>query len=110
MQLHQKLKEDVLCVTVDLDFIAEDEREEVEEEVLAKLRQKGVAVRNIIQGDPNFDIQSELDMTVPIVLVYDQAGELARAFHNGDEEFKDGHFTYEKDVIPFVEKLLEGKS
>lgn len=110
MQLHQKLKKDVFCVTVDLDLIDEDERADVESGVLKMLREKGVAVRNLIQGDPKIDIQSELGMTVPIVLVYDQAGELARAFHNGDEEFTESGFTYEKDVIPFVEKLLAGDS
>ncbi len=102
MQLQQKYKDKIDCVSVNLDFFGDD-REGVQAEVLKTLRDNKIAVRNIIQADgADHDVQEALKASIPIVLVYDQAGKLSHKFHNG----QGGHFTYQKDVIPYVDELF----
>ncbi len=113
MQLHQKHGDDVHCVTVSLDYYG-DEKEAVQSDVLAMLNDKEISVTNIIQEDGGeLDVQKQLQVAIPVVLVYQKNGELAHAFTNSevneDGELKYGKegFNYEKHVIPFVEDLLQ---
>ena len=104
VQLQQVHPDEIICVSVSLDYDVDD-LESAKEEVLDVLKSKNLTVRNTIQSDPDYDVQKELMMTIPIVLVYDQMGERVHAFHNGKGEYGDG-FTYDDHVIPAVEKLL----
>ena len=104
MQLHQKHEDKVVCITASLDY-DESDVDAITDEVKTLLQDKKIAVTNLILKEDPIEIQDKFEASIPIVLVYDQDGKLKHTFNNGNPEAEP--FTYEDDVIPFVEELLK---
>ena len=107
--LQQQHGDKVVGVTVSCDYVGikkkppESYREKVTE-ALAGL--KAERLTNILCTDPadDFFAAAQLD-SIPAVFVYDQTGKLAQRFDNRTSGGDEG-VSYEKQVIPAVEKLL----
>ena len=113
MELNEKYKDQVACVSLSFDFYG-GKVEEFKADVLKFLREQNATFDNVLCSTKDgklydkFIEQFELPSgtIIPIVLVFSKDGKLARRFDNtGKLEGK--HFTYEKDVEPFVAALVK---
>jgi thiol-disulfide isomerase/thioredoxin len=99
--------EKVVCVSVSLDYSGRKSRppESYRNSVLGFLREQQATIDNVLSTDDPDELERRLELApIPLVWVFDSAGERRRTFDNGDLEGQE--FTYEKDVVPFVESLL----
>ena len=100
VQLHKKYQgEKVVCISASLDFEDLEPIEDCHKHALAFLKQQGASIENVLLSEDNLTVLDEklVVPSLPIVEVYDR-GKLSRRF--------EGKFTYEKDVLPYVEKLV----
>ena len=101
VRLHKEHPGDVVCVTCSLDYYgAQDEPpESYHEQALKVLTEKGATFQNFLSSDKDEAVYEKVGTNpVPIILVYDREGKLAKLFEN--------EFTYEKDVAPLVKELV----
>ena len=105
--LQEKYPEDVVCVSVCLDYDgdADNPPAKIEpdiREVLVKI--KAHKVRNVLLSTSTADVFKTIEHgSMPVLYVYDQAGQRVAMFPDLNEPVEP---TYEKDVLPVVEKLL----
>jgi len=107
--LQKSHPEDVVCISFSLDYIglAKKPPDVIKPKVLTFLQEQDAQLLNIISSDPDEEIYDKLDLAaIPAVLVYDQTGELTKRFDNEEAATAEEEFTYEKDVVPFVEQLV----
>lgn len=105
--LQKAYPDKVACVSVSLDYSGRKSRppETYREPVLEFLQQQRATIDNVLSTDDPDELEQRLKLApIPLVWVYDRDGQRQRAFDNGDLEGEE--FTYEKDVVPFVESLL----
>jgi thiol-disulfide isomerase/thioredoxin len=105
--LQKAYPDKVACVSVSLDYSGRKSRppETYHEPVLEFLQQQQATIDNVLSTDDPDELEQRLKLApIPLVWVYDRDGQRRRAFDNGDLEGEE--FTYEKDVVPFVESLL----
>jgi thiol-disulfide isomerase/thioredoxin len=110
--LHKKYKEQVACISVSCDYIGikDEPPESYREEVLEILKAKEVTFENVLSNVPSDELFEELGFaSIPVVYVYGKDGELKKRFDNEEELYGEEGFTYQKDIIPFVEELLKGE-
>ncbi|HUE74536.1 MAG TPA: TlpA disulfide reductase family protein [Pirellulaceae bacterium] len=104
VKLHQAYPHDVVCVSNSLDFygLKEEPPESYRDQALEILTEKGATFQNYLCSDADTKVYEQVGANpVPIVLVYDRAGKLAKLFEN--------EFTYERDVAPLVKELVAAK-
>jgi thiol-disulfide isomerase/thioredoxin len=109
VKLSEKFGDRAACISfnVDYDGSASDPPASYREPVLKFLTTQQAHFQNVISSDPNEDFFNRIKLGgPPAVFVYDRTGKLAHRFDNSDS--KQPEFTYEKDVVPLVEKLLTG--
>lgn len=98
----------VACVSVSLDYTGRRSRppETYREPVLEFLKEQHAGhLDNVLSTDDPDELEQRLELApIPLVWVYDQTGARQKTFDNADLEGEE--FTYEGDVIPFVETLL----
>ncbi len=107
--LQQQHGDKLIGVTVSCDYVgikkkpAESYREKVTEALVGLKADK---LTNILCTDPadDFFAAANLD-AIPAVFVYDRTGKLAHRFDNRTGDGDEG-VSYEKQVIPAIEKLL----
>lgn len=105
VKLHNERREDVACFSFNLDYVGLRKPEELKENVLAMLQQLESTLPNMMSTEKDEAVYARIDSyAVPIVEVYDRQGKLRKRF-NEDQ----GEFTYEKDILPLVEKLIQEK-
>ena len=109
VELHKQHGGDKLvCVSVSCDFVGIKGKppESYKERVLEFLTQQDAKFPNVLLNVEPDVLFEKLDLASnPAVFVFGRDGELAKRFDN-DNAKKGEDFTYEKDVVPFVEKLL----
>ena len=108
VRLHQTHGEKVACISVSADFDGSGEStpQTHVEKVHTFLKEQKATFQNVLLSTSTEDLFGKkiVHESIPIVLVYNQQGELAAQFPdptNPDE------FTYEQHVLPAVMKLLE---
>lgn len=107
VRLHRERGSDVACISYSLDFSGRASRppESYRDVVLKFLVEQGATFPNFLSTDDPDALHERLELAaIPAVYVYDRQGELRKRFDNEDPG--QGEFTYEADVIPFVEQLL----
>ena len=105
VKLHNEHKTDVACVSFNLDYVGLDKVEDLKPAALEFLKNQKATFPNFLSSEKDEDIYAKLDLaSIPAVFVYDREGKLRKRF---DEDA--GGFTYEKDIVPLVEKLIEEK-
>lgn len=112
-KLHEEMGSDVACLTLNLDYIGlADEPPQTHRETAAKiLASKQVHCQNFLSSDSDEEVYKKVGAAaVPVVLVYDREGKLARRFDNEASEYGEEGFTYEQHIIPFVKELAAKES
>lgn len=108
VRLHQTHGDKVRCIAVDLDFDGRKSRppSHYESEVATFLKRVGAAgFPSYISETPNEDVFASTKLvSIPAVLVFSPAGEIVKVFVDAGDSLG---FTYENDVIPFVDQLLK---
>ncbi|RMG38329.1 MAG: TlpA family protein disulfide reductase, partial [Planctomycetota bacterium] len=110
VELYEKYHDrGVQCISVSCDYegIADMPPESLVPAVLAFLRKQRATFPNILLSTPSDDFYDAFDLgSIPAVAVYARGGKLLKRFDNDEAESEEDSFTYEKDVIPFVERQL----
>jgi thiol-disulfide isomerase/thioredoxin len=109
VELHKKHPGQVVCMSLNCNYTgapAEPPGHD-RDQVTAFLAQQGATFENVICTDTDEKLFQALDAAaIPVVRVYDRAGNLHKQFDNDEEEFGKDGFTYEQHIAPLVEKLL----
>lgn len=109
VRLHKQYPDDVACMSMNLNYagLKDEPPESFRKEVGDFLRKQGAEFQNVISSDPDTELFDRLDLaSIPAVYVYDRRGKLVKRFDNDQIKGPEDEFTYKKDVIPLVEKLL----
>lgn len=112
VELQKQHPKDVACISMNLNYagIKDEPPESFRDEVLAFLSKQNAHLQNVISKDPDADLFEKLDLaSIPAVYVYDRKGKLVKRFDNDNIQSPSDEFTYEKDIIPLVKKLLSAK-
>jgi thiol-disulfide isomerase/thioredoxin len=105
VQLHNERKDDVACLSFNMDYVGQGKPEELKAGVLGVLKDLNATLPNVMSSEKDEAVYAQIDSySVPVVEVYDRAGQLRKRF-NEDQ----GEFTYEKDILPLVETLIAEK-
>ncbi len=110
VRLSEELEDKVACATVDLDYYGDPDTPPETfvgkvTEVLKKLQAK---TENFICRDADEQVFKKLQVaSIPVVLVFDKEGKLAKKFTNDANEYGKDGFTYEQHIVPFVRSLLD---
>ena len=106
VRLHEQMGEKVQCIAVDLDFDGRKSRppESYEEQVVAFLQSVNAEGFPLyVCSTPSDEVFAAAKLpSIPAVLIFDAQGQLATVFVDAGETVG---FTYEKDIVPAVEKL-----
>lgn len=105
VRLHEELGDQVRCVGFDLDYDGRTTRppESYEPKVAEFLRSVDARFENYISRTPIDDVLADVGVVaIPSVLVFNAEGELVKHFADTGET---AGFTYDDDVIPFVQDL-----
>lgn len=106
VRLDQQWGERLHCVSANIDFDGRRTRppESYEPKVSEFLEQQKAELRNFLCTTPSDQVYEKLKIpSIPAVLVFDAQGKEVARFVDAGETLG---FTYQKDVIPFVEKML----
>jgi thiol-disulfide isomerase/thioredoxin len=106
VQLHKTYGAKVRCVAVDLDYDGRKSRPPnfYEERVIAFLESVQASGFPIfISETPSDDVFAATKLiSIPAVLIYDENGTLVKSFVDAGP---DAGFSYQEDVVPYVEQL-----
>ena len=107
VQIDRELGKRVACLSVNVDFDgrrtkpAESYRPRVE----AFLASVGAKFPNYLCDTASDEVFTAVEIdSIPAVMIYDASGKLVRTFSDVGE---DAGFTYEKNIIPLVKRLLD---
>lgn len=106
VKLHNERKPDVTCISFNMDFTGRGKPEDAKEVVHEFLKGQNATLFNVISRDKDDNIYGKKisSYSIPVVQIYDRQGNLRKEF---DDSL--GEFTYAKDVLPFVETLIQEK-
>ncbi|MCA9135946.1 MAG: TlpA family protein disulfide reductase [Planctomycetales bacterium] len=105
VRLSNAMPDDVTCIGVSVDYDGRKSRppQSYTEKVSGFLSSVGAKFENFLCDTPSDDVFAAVDLpSIPAVLIYDANGNLVKRFIDSGETIG---FSYDKDVIPFVEKL-----
>lgn len=108
VRLHQTMGDKVQCIAVDLDFDGRKSRppeyyEQQVVEFLSSVDAEGFPM--YICSTPSDDVFATAKIaSIPTVFVFTADGEVAKVFVDAGET---AGFSYEKDIVPLVTKLVE---
>ncbi len=112
VEFHEQYRDRVACASLSVDFYSGEgnQPEEVQPQVLKFLKSKSATMENFISSDPDDTVLQQIStVAIPAVLVYDRSGTLCKVFNNDDSEYGPKGFSYQQDIVPFVDQLLEEK-
>ena len=101
-------QEDVVCLSANCDYIGLKSKppESYVPNVLEFLTKQKATFQNMLLNVDADELFEKIELaSIPAVFVFGRDGQLAKRFDN-DLAKKDEEFTYQEDVIPFVEGLL----
>ena len=108
--LQAKYPNEVVCISLNCNYIGDDSLAEEKKSVLAFLEKQKAALRNLICGEADEALYKKVGIaSIPVAQVYDRTGKLLKQFDNEKNEFGEEGFTYEKHIAPFVAELVPGK-
>jgi thiol-disulfide isomerase/thioredoxin len=108
--VQQKYPDDVVCISLNCNYIGTGKPEDEKPEVLKFLTQKKANIRNLISSDADEDLYKKVGIaSIPVAQVYGRDGRLAKQFDNEKEEYGKEGFTYEEHIEPFVARLVKAE-
>ena len=105
VRLSNAMSSEVTCIGVSVDYDGRKTRppESYSERVGAFLNAVGANFDNYLCNTASDDVFTEVGLpSIPAVLIYDVNGKLVKQFVDAGDTIG---FSYDADVIPFVEKL-----
>ncbi|MAI71121.1 MAG: hypothetical protein CMM01_09440 [Rhodopirellula sp.] len=106
VKLHQAMGDSVQCVAVDVDYDGRKSRppEYYQKRIVDFLKSvKASGFPTYISKTPSDDVFKTTKLiSIPAVMIYDAKGKVVKVFVDTGE---DNAFTYDKDVVPFVQNL-----
>jgi thiol-disulfide isomerase/thioredoxin len=109
VKLHEEHPEEVVCVTVNLDYIglADDPPENYRDAATKVLAERRATLQNFLSSTSDTDVYARLEVAaVPVVYVYGRDGKLAKRFDNEKDEYGKEGFTYADHIVPLVKELI----
>jgi thiol-disulfide isomerase/thioredoxin len=108
VEMHKQHGSKVVCMSASCDYagIKSKPPETYRGQVLEFLTKKGATFQNVLLNVESDTLFETIELaSIPAVYVFGTDGKLAKRFDN--DNAKPGEdFTYAKDIVPFVEKLL----
>lgn len=107
VELHQKHGDKVVCMSASCDYIGLKNMppESYKPQVLEFLTQQKAAFQNVLVNVESDALFEKIELaSIPAVYVFGPDGKLAKRF---DNDAGGPEFTYEKNIVPFVEELLK---
>lgn len=106
--LQKQFPEQVVCISMNLNYDGLDPAAEHAEEVLELLVKKEARILNFLSTTEDEQIYETIDLaSIPVAYVYDQQGQLKKRFDNEASEYGEEGFTYDNHIVPFVADLLK---
>ncbi|MDV6032148.1 MAG: hypothetical protein F9B45_19090 [Phycisphaera sp. RhM] len=105
VRLSNSTSDDVVCIAVSVDYDGRKSRppEYYSEKVTAFLAAMNADFDNYLCTTPSDDVFATVGLpSIPAVLIFDAQGKLIKQFVDAGDTVG---FSYETDIIPFVEKL-----
>lgn len=108
VELHKKHGEKLVCMSASCDYagIKSKPPESYRDRVLEFLTKQNATFTNVLLNVDSDALFEKIELaSIPAVYVFGSDGKVAKRFDN--DNAKPGEdFTYAKDIVPFVEKLL----
>lgn len=108
VELHKQHGEKLVCLSASCDYagIKSKPPESYRERVLEFLTKQNATFQNVLLNVESDVLFEKIELaSIPAVYVFGKDGKVAKRFDN--DNAKPGEdFTYLKDIVPFVEKLL----
>ena len=110
-KLRQEFPADAVTVSLNLDYYGSEPPEKLREPAAKILADNGAAAKNFLSSTKDEEVYAKLGATpVPIVIVYDRTGKMAKLFvNNKKDEFGEEGFTYKDHIAPLVKELVAAK-
>lgn len=108
MQLHDEMRADVACASVNVDYYGGDvaDLEKIKPQVLKLLNAKQASMQNFISSDADEDVFKKIkSASIPAAVVYDREGKVHTIFNNDEEAYGPSGFNYEEHITPLVKQL-----
>lgn len=105
--LQEKHGDQLVCIGLNSDYagVRKKPPEFYRDRVMKVLNDKAAKIVNVMCTEPADELYVSLKIdSIPAVFVYGKDGELAAKFDNQTND--NGEFTYEKDVLPAIEKVM----
>ena len=110
VELQKKFPNDVVCVSLNTNYIGTGSPEDERDEILGFLTKNKAAIRNLISSDADEDLYKKVGIaSIPVAQVYGRDGKLVKQFDNEKEEYGEKGFSYEEHITPLVKSLVEKK-
>ncbi len=111
VKLQKKHGKEIVCVSFNLDYAGIKSKPPAyyRPRVEKFLQSRNAEFRNLMSTVDALEVFDELKLnSIPAVMVFGKDGKLAKRFDDSLlTEGKEEAFTYEEDINPFVQKLLE---
>lgn len=108
VELHKQHGDKLVCMSASCDYagIKSKPPESYRDHVLEFLTKKEATFQNVLLNVESDALFEKIELaSIPAVYVFGRDGKVAKRFDN--DNAKPGEdFTYTKDIVPFVEKLL----
>ena len=107
--LQKKYPEQVVCVSFNVDYYGGEENPpELNRDAVMKVLVKHHSkLKNFISSTPDEALYKKIDLaSIPVAFVYNKEGTLEKRFDNETKAYSKEGFSYEKNIVPLVEKLL----
>lgn len=106
--LHKQHGDKLACLSASCDFVGIKSKppESYRDAVLEFLTKQNATFPNVLLNVDSDTLFAKIELaSIPAVYVFGRDGKVAKRFDNDNAKPKE-EFTYTKDVMPFVEKLL----
>lgn len=108
VELHKQHGDKLICISASCDYagIKSKPPESYRDHVLEFLTKQNATFQNVLLNVESDVLFEKIELaSIPAVYVFGSDGKVAKRFDN--DNAKPGEdFTYTKDIVPFVEKLL----
>lgn len=109
VSLQQRFPETVVCISFNCDYFGGKRHppESYRPRVKTFLTEHQAHFPNILSNVAADEFFPSIELaSIPATYIFDQQGQVARRFDNDHGEFGKGGYTYQHDVIPYIQTLL----
>ena len=108
--LQKKYPEKVVCISFNLNYDGSKNSppESNSEELMEFFTKQKAEIINIISSTPDEKLYESINLAaIPAAYVYGTDGKLIKRFDNEKQEYGQEGFTYEKHIVPLIDKMLQ---